>query len=66
MTRESAQRKEPSAMDIYAELSTPGAPHKLLERMAGSWSMKGSCRMEPDGDWIEHSGISEQGNVVID
>ena len=66
MARESAQRIEtPSAMDIYADLATPGAPHKLLARMAGTWSMKGSCRMEPGGDWIEHTGISEQ-RMVLD
>ena len=51
-------------MDIYAELATPGVPHKLLARMAGTWSMKGNCRMEPGGDWIEHTGISEQRMVL--
>lgn len=51
-------------MDIYAELSTPGAPHQLLARMAGTWSMTGECRMEPGGDWIEHTGISEQRMVL--
>ena len=66
MARESAQRIEtPSAMDIYAEVATPGAPHKLLARMAGTWSMKGSCRMEPGGDLIEHTGISEQ-RMILD
>jgi hypothetical protein len=52
-------------MDIYAELATPGAPHKLLARMAGTWSMKGSCRMEPGGDLIEHTGISKQ-RLILD
>jgi len=52
-------------MDIYAEVATPGAPHKLLARMAGTWSMKGSCRMEPGGDLIEHTGISEQ-RMILD
>jgi len=52
-------------MDIYADLATPGAPHKLLARMAGTWSMKGSCRMEPGGDLIEHTGISEQ-RMILD
>lgn len=65
MARESAQRREPSAMDIYAELSAPGAPHRLLARMAGTWDMKGSCRMEPGGDLIEHTGISEQ-RMILD
>jgi hypothetical protein len=51
-------------MDIYAELATPGAPHKLLARMAGSWRMKGSCRMEPGGDLIDHTGGSEQRMVL--
>src|SRR5690349_18672842 len=65
MARESVQRKETqSALDIYADLATPGAPHKLLARMAGTWSMKGSCRMEPGGDWIEHTGISVQRSIL--
>ncbi len=51
-------------MDIYAELSTPGAPHKLLARMAGTWNMKGECRMEPGGSWIEHTGISRQRMIL--
>lgn len=65
MARESTQRIEPSAMDIYSELAAPGAPHKLLARMAGTWSMKGSCRMEPGGDLIDHTGISEQ-RMILD
>ncbi|HEY6871569.1 MAG TPA: DUF1579 domain-containing protein [Geobacteraceae bacterium] len=65
MARESAQRKAPSAMDTYADVATPGAPHKLLARMAGTWSMKGSCRMEPGGDLIDHTGSSEQ-RMILD
>jgi hypothetical protein len=52
-------------MDIYAELATPGAPHRLLARMAGTWSMQCSCRMEPGGDFIEHTGVSEQ-KMILD
>jgi len=67
MARESTQRKieTPSAMDIYAELATPGAPHRLVARMAGRWSLTGNCRMEPGGDLIEHTGVSEH-KMVLD
>lgn len=53
-----------TVMDIYSELAVPGDPHQLLARMAGSWSARGACCMEPGGTTIEHTGISEQRMVL--
>ena len=42
MARESAQRKMTefeSMCAVYHELATPGAPHKLLAGMAGTWNV---------------------------
>lgn len=67
MARGSAQRKPvemPSAMDVYMEYATPGAPHSLLAGMAGSWDVKGSCVMEAGNPPVEHTGISEQKMVL--
>ena len=68
MARESALRK-PTEMEsmcaVYQELATPGAPHKLLAEMAGSWSVKSTCRMESDGPPMESTGTAEQ-RMILD
>jgi hypothetical protein len=51
-------------MEIYQELAVPGAPHQLLAGMAGSWSVKGTCSMEPGGSTVEHTGTSEQRMIL--
>jgi hypothetical protein len=48
------------AMEIYTRLATPGAPHKLLARMAGSWSTRIKTWMGPDSPPVESKGTSEQ------
>jgi len=63
MARGAAQKKTTdmrSMMEIYQELAIPGVPHKLLAGMAGSWSVRGLCAMEPDQPPVEHVGTSEQ------
>jgi Protein of unknown function (DUF1579) len=67
MARESAQRKTidmKDAMDVYQEMGTPGAAHKLLARMAGNWNVKSSCVMEAGGQAIESTGSSVQKMVL--
>jgi len=63
MARESALRK-PTEMEsmcaVYQELATPGAPHKLLAGMAGSWSVKSRWWMDPHEPPMESTGNSEQ------
>jgi len=29
-----------AVMEVYNKLATPGAPHKMLSRLAGSWTTK--------------------------
>jgi len=68
MARGSTQKKEldtKSMMEVYQELAIPGAPHKLLASMAGSWNVKGACSMEPGSPPIEHTGTSEQ-KMILD
>jgi hypothetical protein len=47
-------------MEIYQKAAAPGAPQKLLESMAGSWTTKNKGWMEPDKPPMETKGSSEQ------
>jgi Protein of unknown function (DUF1579) len=52
-------------MDIYRKVATPGAPHRMLAGMAGSWNTRGRCWMEPGKPPVESSGHSVQ-QMVLD
>jgi hypothetical protein len=52
-------------MEIYRKVATPGAPHKILAGMAGSWNTRGRFWMEPDKPPVESAGRSEQ-KMVLD
>jgi len=47
-------------MEVCTKLGTPGAPHKLLAGMAGSWNTKSKFWMEPDTPPMESTGTCEQ------
>ena len=47
-------------MKVYQKLATPGAPHKRLASLAGSWTTKTRAWMEPDKPPMEGTGICEQ------
>ena len=47
-------------MDVYTKLGTPGAPHKLLASMAGSWNTKTKSWMEPNQPPMESTGTCQQ------
>ncbi len=47
-------------MEIYRKVGTPGAPHKLLSTLAGSWTTKTTAWMEPDKPPMEGTGTCEQ------
>ena len=49
-----------AAMEVYKKLATPGAPHKLLARMAGSWTTRTKSWMGPDSPPMESTGTCEQ------
>ncbi len=47
-------------MEVYKKLAVPGAPHKLLARMVGSWITKTKSWMEPNKPPMETTGTCEQ------
>jgi hypothetical protein len=60
------QTKQECKMDMqelmrkYQQLATPGAPHKLLSRMEGSWNTKMQHWMDPDQPPTESEGTCER------
>jgi hypothetical protein len=59
-TEKKQEGRKDQAMEVYQKLGTPGAPHKQLERMAGSWSTRIRTWMGPDSPPMESKGASEQ------
>jgi hypothetical protein len=53
-----------AVMEVYGKLATPGAPHKWLARMAGSWNTKTRAWMEPDKPPMESTGTCEQKMIL--
>ena len=51
-------------MDVYKKLGTPGAPHKVLASMVGSWSTKIKSWMEPNKPPMESTGTCEQKMIL--
>jgi hypothetical protein len=51
-------------METYRRLGTPGAEHKMMEKMAGRWEAKVRSWMEPDNPPMESTGISESKLVL--
>jgi hypothetical protein len=47
-------------MEVYTKLATPGAPHKVLASMEGSWNTKIKSWMEPNKPPMESTGTCEQ------
>jgi hypothetical protein len=52
-------------MEIYRKVGTPGAPHKLLARLEGSWITRTRGWMEPDKPPMESTGTCEQ-KLILD
>jgi hypothetical protein len=49
-----------ATMEVYRKLATPGAPHKMLASLAGSWTTRTRAWMEPDKPPMEGTGTCEQ------
>ncbi len=52
-------------MEIYKKVGTPGEPHKLLAKLAGSWTTRTRGWFEPDKPPMESTGACEQ-KLVLD
>jgi hypothetical protein len=65
------EKKQKGKMDmqamikVYQRLATPGAPHKLLASMAGSWDTKTKFWTEPNKPPMESTGTCEQ-KMILD
>jgi len=57
---EEAKMDMQAMMDVYKKLGTPGAPHKVLASMVGSWNTKIRSWMEPNKPPMESTGTCEQ------
>ncbi|MCC6503674.1 MAG: DUF1579 domain-containing protein [Deltaproteobacteria bacterium] len=51
-------------MEIYKKIGIPGAQHKLLERMAGSWKTLSTFWGSPTEPPVESSGVCEQKMIL--
>jgi hypothetical protein len=51
-------------MEVYTKLATPGAPHKVLASMEGSWTAKIKSWTEPDKSPMESVGTCEQKMIL--
>jgi hypothetical protein len=47
-------------MDVYKKPAIPGAPHKALVKLVGTWTTKTRAWMEPDKPLMESTGACEQ------
>jgi hypothetical protein len=47
-------------MDVYKKVGTPGAPHKILASLVGSWKTRTRGWMDPDKPPMESTGTCEQ------
>ncbi len=57
--KQESKMDDQAVMEEYRKLATPGAPHKLLARMAGSWNTKTRSWPEPDKPPTESKGTCE-------
>lgn len=58
MARKKAAMDMKAMMEAYAKIGTPGAPHKMLERLAGNWEAKVKMWPEPGKAPMENTGSS--------
>jgi len=52
-------------MEVYKKIGTPGAPHKLLANLSGSWTTKTKAWMDPNKPPMEGTGTCEQ-KMILD
>ena len=59
------KNKAKNEMEAYQKYSIPGAPHRLLARMAGSWKTNTKSWFEPGKPPTESKGSCEQ-KMILD
>ncbi len=58
--KQKGKRDMQAMMKVYQKVGTPGAPHKRLARLTGSWITKTKAWMEPDKPPVESTGTCKQ------
>lgn len=51
-------------MAVYQERAKPGAPHRLLASLAGTWTTRTRARMDADAAPMEGTGSCEQKMIL--
>src|SRR5512135_733440 len=59
MAKQEGKMDMRAMMEIYKKVGTPGAPHKVLAGLEGSWTTKTRSWMEPDTPPMESTGTCE-------
>jgi hypothetical protein len=59
-----AQTDEKNQFEEFVKLAAPGAEHRKLEPMAGSWTWAGKFWMKPDEKPMESKGTAERAWVL--
>jgi len=65
MAKEEQKVDMQSRTELFKELATPGAPHRLLALLAGSWNTNHKYWMDPDQPYTESSGFCVQ-KMILD
>jgi hypothetical protein len=60
MAKQEGKMDMQAMMEAYTKAGTPGAPHKLLASLEGSWTTKTKSWMEPGKPPVEETGTCEQ------
>src|SRR5512135_1773490 len=63
--REEKKMDMKEIMEIYRKVGTPGAPHKLLAKLEGSWTTRTRGWESPDKPPVESLGTCEQ-KLILD
>ncbi len=65
MAKQEGIKDMQAMMEVYKKVGTPGAPHKLLASLEGSWTTKTKSWMEPNKPPMESTGTCEA-KVLLD
>ena len=63
--KQSGKMDMQAMMELFQKLGTPGAPHKILEDMTGTWDTRTKSYMEPGQPPVESTGTCEQ-RMILD
>lgn len=60
MAKQEGKMDMQAMMEVYKKVATPGAPHKLLASLEGTWTTRTKSWMEPGKPPVDMTGTCEQ------